>query len=142
LALDVFRSNTSAVGWYDKLGFGEELQTNVARVKLKDLDVHDAPVLRFSEENLASALSDEKYWGFSRLECTHGDRTLTVGVIGGHTCKLLNYDGVSLEEAIVAVAATFRRARTFLIFSFSGHTPPGTQSATCERVLRLSRALR
>lgn len=142
LALDVFRSNLKAVRWYERLGFKLQSQTQVARISLQKTTVCEAPSISFSAEEFALAQSEEKQWGFSRVACTCGEGSLSLGIIGGHTCKLLHFSGISLADAISAIAARFRSERNFLIFSFEGESPSIARAATPETVLRLSRTLK
>lgn len=141
VVLDVFQSNTAARQWYERLGFQQTSESKLARVGLSDLLASDAPQLKYDSEQLQRALSEEAQGGFSKVLCACGPGNLTVGLIGGHTCKLLAYDGISLPQAANALALRFRHERNTLVFSFAGDPPSIAENASVETVLRLSRLL-
>lgn len=141
LVLDVFQSNGRAVAWYQRLGFKEESRCTLYRLNLEDVQITDDTPLIVDQEQYRRALQEEQEWGFSRIECVRAASPVQLGIIGGHTCKVLQYNGFSVRELVVSVALSFSAARTYLIVATDGHEPLSLRCVSSEVVLRLYRPL-
>ena len=138
LALDVFDSNPSVRDWYYHHGYRLTVANFHVRLAMDALMGDGAPLL-CRQDALARALAEEKTLGFSKLECQCGAGRLTVGLIAGHTCKLLDYAELSVEDAASAIANRFKGDRKALIISALPHLPSGWPVLSTEKVLRLLR---
>jgi len=140
LALDVFDSNPSVRDWYYRHGYRLTDASFHIRLAMGALMGDGAPLL-CQQDALVRALAEEEAWGFSKLACQCGSGRLTVGLIAGHACKLLDYSGLSVENAASAIASRFRGERKVLIISALPDLPSGWPVLSSEKVLRLGKAI-
>ena len=140
LALDVFDSNPSVRDWYYRHGYRLTKANFHVRLAMNALIGDDAPLL-CQQATLVHALAEEEAWGFSKLECQCGSGHLTVGLIAGYACKLLDYTGLSVEDAASAIASRFKGERKTLIISALPHLPSGWPALSTEKALRLVKAI-
>jgi GNAT superfamily N-acetyltransferase len=136
LALDVFDSNPFVRDWYYRHGYRLTEASFCVRLAMDALPGNGAPLL-CQQDALVHALAEEGAWGFSKVECQYGSGHLTVGLIAGHTCKLLDYSGLSVKDAALAIASRFKRKRKALIISALPHLPSGWPILSSEKLLRL-----
>lgn len=139
LELDVFASNSSAIRWYSRLGFNTIRELYISRLQMTDiLPSLNKPVVPSGE--LASALNEECRLGCSKICCMQSENRLEVGLIAGHTCKLLNHHGLSEDEAMRAITALFPE-RQYLI-RVSSEPPRALPSLlTFEKLVRMRKML-
>ena len=114
LSLDVFESNARAVQWYTRSGYSNTSQRSLYRIALTGpMDVH---CLLPSRRSLwEQALAAEAQYGFSKVTERIAAGEITLGLIGGVAGKLLDYEGLGLEEAIEAVLRMLNGSRSELI---------------------------
>ena len=139
-ALDVFESNSSAIAWYDRHGYSPVASTFQVRLDMTALTGAGSPLL-WDELAWSEALRHEYSRGFSKIDCTCGSGSVTLGLIAGHTCKLLAYHDVSFDEAILAAALRLKDQRRVIIVSGLPDLPPGLPILSTERAIRLSRTI-
>lgn len=140
LALDVFEGNQIARYWYQRHGYRLHSVSFNARVSLNSI-VDQSIALDCNDESWIQARQEEDRWGFSRIEFACGSGHLTVGLISNTICKLLHFDGVSIEQAVSAIAHTFRKQRETLILSSLPEIPRDLDLLSREKVLRLVKVL-
>jgi ribosomal protein S18 acetylase RimI-like enzyme len=141
LSLDVFQSNTRAVAWYRNSGFREKSVTYLARIALRDAPHKNGMGLRIDKEDIDRALAEEREWGFSKLVCSCGVGCLTLGLIGGDVCKLLNFEGVTLKQALGGISVTFHPDRDIVIVSSHDKLDSSWGPLSTEITLRLTRPI-
>ncbi|MBN1640889.1 MAG: GNAT family N-acetyltransferase [Anaerolineae bacterium] len=138
LVLDVFSSNVQAHAWYQRRGY--QLQSSGFRARLAlDLIPRTGCPLQYDEESWTKAQREEEAQGFSRVECVCGSGRLILGLIANRACRLLAYTGITLEEAVLAVAKHMRGERDALILPSLPAAPTEWPLLGCEKVLRLSK---
>lgn len=140
LVLDVFESNHAALNWYQRLGYHSASASFQARLAIGSIPDKDIP-LDCDEESWVRARREEDYWGFSKVECSCGPGRITVGLIAQTVCKLLNYEPVPIEEAMLAVAHGFREQREILILSSLSEVPSNWHLLSKEKVMHLVKAI-
>jgi len=114
IELDVFASNRRAVRWYERIGFEIVKSSHVYRLCLRKLPKPTTHPMAHSLE-LQRALLEEQHHGFSKLACKYMAHEFLVGLIAGHTCKLLqSSDSLSDHDSAAAIAALFPH-RSYLI---------------------------
>lgn len=141
LALHVFESNEAARDWYLRHGYRLCSTSYHARIGIGSLKGEGIP-LDWDEESWMRARREEDLWGFSQFECVCGAGRLTVGLIAHTNCKLLHHEGVSIEEAALAVAHRFREQRDTLILSSVPEIPSDWPLKSSEKVLHLAKAVK
>ena len=142
LALDVFDSNEVARDWYMKLGYKLHSHRFDVRLALYSLAKKGSLPLNWGSDAWLTALREEKRQGFSKVECQCGQGRLTLGLIANSTCKLLDFEGVTLAEAIFAVGSKLRDEREVLILSSLPHIPVGWPVLSSEKLLRLCKLIK
>ena len=135
--LDVFEQNRHALEWYSRKGYDKESESILSRIALGIVN-KPGPVLNCRVEAWETAINEEMGRGFSQLECSCGYGSVVLGLINQSVCKLLKYEGVSFEDALLSINDYFRgRKRDSLIVSSSrlpaSHWPLSQQ----DRVFRL-----
>lgn len=104
LTLDVFESNLGVRAWYERRGYSSVSTCFLAQVSISKLLGDTFTALDWSPEWPAAAFDEEGSRGFSKAEYQCGSRHIAVGLIGKRICKLLAYDGVTLDDALHTVA--------------------------------------
>lgn len=139
LTVDVYESNPTALEWYLSKGYariGEKYQLRLAIPKKAKIGLE---LLSFSSEDWERARKREAYWGFSRLECKFGSASITVGLIGGNTCRLMSYSNIERESAACLVCQTFAGRREVLIMDADTRPDFDLEIIGVERVLSLEK---
>ena len=90
-----------------------------------------------TDGNLQIAVREEQAKGFSKVDGTCGNGQMTIGLIGGHVCKLLACHDIDLEDAVEAVCARFRSDRPVLIVPALPAVPTAWSILDFEKTLRL-----
>jgi ribosomal protein S18 acetylase RimI-like enzyme len=140
IELDVFASNHRVIDWYERIGFEIVNDLYLYRVCLRNIPQSTiVPVA--DSDGLECALAEEKRQGFSKLKCRYLEQELLVGLIAGHTCKLLE-DCTTLAdyESIGAIAALFPD-RSYLILSSHRPPPAALPVVNYERSIRMRKLL-
>jgi ribosomal protein S18 acetylase RimI-like enzyme len=137
LALDVFESNTRARGWYLDHGYRIQSISLYVRLATRSLSGHGRPPLHWSSDAWIQAIEEERTRGFSKIDCLCGSGRLTVGLIAGRVCKLLGYEGLTVEEALSAIGNQFCQTRKTLIASLASNELPALPVLDYEKSLRL-----
>lgn len=139
-ALDVFKSSEVVRKWYMSRGFRADSVSLVLRLPLRPVYGPHGDQLEYSRKDWMSAIEEEEKRGFSKVDCLSGSGFVSVGLIAGRACKLLKYEGVTLDEAIGAIMERFYPAREELIVTTSGEVPGDVEVASSETVLRLTKS--
>ena len=140
IELDVFAGNRRAIDWYEQIGFETVDDSYLYRVSLRDTAKSTIAPVTTSDE-LDCALAEETRQGFSKLTCRYMEQEILVGLIGGHTCKLLQSCGTLTDhESAGAIAALFPD-RSYLILS--PQTPPAATLPVinCQRSIRMRKLI-
>jgi len=140
IELDVFASNWRAVRWYQRSGFEIVSDLHLYRLCLRDMPRSTfVPVVGSAE--MQRALDEEQRQGFSKLTCRYLEQQLLVGLIAGHTCKLLQpCSTLSDHEAASAIAALFPK-RSCLILSSQNPPDADLPVVDCQRSIRMRKSL-
>lgn len=119
LTLDVFGTNPFAREWYFRHGYHLAAESYHVRLTVDSLMNSGDGAFPLSLDSTAwtRAREAEDRYGFSKVECECGPGHLTLGLIAGTAWKLLNFDGVTLEAAALAIAKHWRDERPILIVS-------------------------
>jgi len=141
LALDVFDSNQWVRDWYQNHGYQFLSASLSALLPLNAWTNESSFSLHCDRAGWARACKEEQVRGFSKIECFCGPGRLDVGLIAGRVCKLLNYEGIGLEDAILAIVGRFRAERKVLIVSSVPHIALDWPVLSIEKVLRLERSI-
>lgn len=141
LVLDVFDSNQPARDWYYLQGYQHQSATFQIRLSTSMLDDASVHPLTYSDESWHNACDEERSRGFSKVESGCGPGRITVGLIGGRVCKLLEYVGVDLEDAVAAVCRHFHNTRSELILTALEAIPIHWPVLSAEKTLRLVKPL-
>jgi ribosomal protein S18 acetylase RimI-like enzyme len=115
LELDVFESNAGAVSWYKNNGFKVVRGTHWYRMSTRHVFPVEvqATVVDFE---LGRAFAEEGQRGFSRIACCWLGRKLLIGLIAGHTCKLLeSYDAA--PQNVAGMILSLFPSRKYLVLS-------------------------
>ena len=140
IELDVFASNQRAIHWYERTGFEVVNDLYLYRVCLHDMARSTIVPLAASDE-LECALAEEQRQGFSKFTCRYMKQELLVGLIAGHTCKLLENRTALTEQESAGAIATLFPDRSYLILS-SHRPPPATLPVVnYERSIRMRKLL-
>ncbi|MBI5034851.1 MAG: GNAT family N-acetyltransferase [Chloroflexi bacterium] len=138
LSLDVFESNTNALQWYLRQGYRVQKSSFLSRIIPASVS---GSGLVFEPGDWAQARSEEQLRGFSKVTGTCSNASITVGLIADHVCKLLAFDGVSLQDAIAAISNHFCD-RQVIIVSSENKLPADWNVLTAERTLYLTKEIR
>jgi ribosomal protein S18 acetylase RimI-like enzyme len=137
--LDVFASNSSVVNWYSKNGFVITGETYVQRFSISHpLRAAIEPMVDQSE--MDRGLTEEQQRGFSQLPFSYNGSEFVVGVIAGHTCKLLQWRDVVPQELGGAISCLLP-SRSFLVITSSRLLALSLPLLSYEHSLRMSKAL-
>jgi lipopolysaccharide/colanic/teichoic acid biosynthesis glycosyltransferase/ribosomal protein S18 acetylase RimI-like enzyme len=139
LTVDVYESNPTALEWYLSKGYariGEKYQLRLAIPKNAKIGLG---LLSFSSEDWERARKREAYWGFSRLECKFGGASITVGIIGGNTCRLMSYSNIERDSAAYLVCQMFAGQRDVLIMNADTRPDVDLEIIGVERLLCLQK---
>ena len=139
LMLDVSDSNQRVRDWYLSHGYGCDTVSFSAIIVPYELASTGAFSLRCDVEAWAHAVEEEQARGFSKVKCLCGSGEITVGLIGGGVCKLLDHEGIGLDDAVLAVAHRFCAERTALIVTSISTVPPDWPLLSVEKRRRLSK---
>jgi ribosomal protein S18 acetylase RimI-like enzyme len=140
IELDVFASNRRAIGWYKQIGFEAVDDSYLFRVSLQSV-AQSTIVPVATKDELDCALAEEQRQGFSKLTCRYLEQKLLVGLIAGHTCRLLERcSKLSDCESIGAIAALFPR-RSYLILSSQTRPPATLPVVNDQRSIRMRKLL-
>jgi ribosomal protein S18 acetylase RimI-like enzyme len=140
IELDVSASNAGALHWYEQNGFKVLQETHLYRILTAQVSRAAAPPT-VSRSELIRALKKERQQGFSKVACLYKNRRLVLGLIAGHTCKLLKGDGVPQLDTAGAISTLFPR-RKFLVISLAQPLNPSVLFVSHERSLRMRKVLR
>jgi ribosomal protein S18 acetylase RimI-like enzyme len=135
--LDVFESNQLAYRWYLNHGYRADSANFQARLLTARGVTRASWPLVVAAGNLQLAVREERAKGFSKVDGTCGNGQITIGLIGGHVCKLLAYHDIDLEEAVEAVCARFQSDRPVLIVPALPVVPTAWPILDFEKTLRL-----
>jgi GNAT superfamily N-acetyltransferase len=114
LTLDVFEHNTSALGWYRKLGF-----QNYGRTALWRVPAVDCPPAPVYLSGLSQADATHRSFGFSSFTLSSGGRDFTIGRLGERWFLITDREFLSNPGAL-QVLATIDPGREIL---FRGDAP-------------------
>lgn len=131
--LDVFASNDTARGWYERRGYPRISSSWQAMVPMSEIERGVA--LTCDAEALRAALREEQERGFSKVSCGE----IEVGLIAGDTARLLARGDLDPFEAASRVAATFRRER--LIVPALSARPDRWPGERVEELIRMRKEL-
>lgn len=141
LMLETFECNRSAVEWYLKSGYHEDSRYFYIRISIKDITEKKYFPLLIDNKRLENAYTEENIYGFSKVKCICGTGKLTIGFISNHTCKVIEYEGIKLEEAIKSICHFFKFKRNILIYNSSSKLSYEWPLLSSEKVLRLSKEI-
>ncbi|MER3424410.1 MAG: hypothetical protein C4293_15525 [Nitrospiraceae bacterium] len=141
LALEVFEKNERARKWYTRFGYHQASTRIHARLALDSLAREDSFSLIWSRDAWVVACVEEELQGFSKIECRCGPGKLALGLIGGHTCKLLDVAGITLGDAAHAVGSRFQGVRNTLIVSSMCEMPLNGQILHTDKSFLLCKSL-
>jgi len=140
LGLDVFESNQWVSSWYQRHGYALQSVSFHVRLKIGTLQ-GEGNLWQCEQKAWAEAIEEEKTRGFSKVDCNWGQGRLTLGLIATRICKLLRYDGISLDEAVSAIMCRFNQEREILILSSLPDIPLNWPLLSVERVLTLRKVV-
>jgi ribosomal protein S18 acetylase RimI-like enzyme len=139
LVLDVFERSPQVVSWYENCGY--HLQSSSFHVCLSldsSIGQASAPLGLTCDEKLEQAALDlEQKWGFSKIDYACGTGTLSVGLIADRACKLLKYEQVEIEQAVLAICNRYRNTRQVLIVSSLAELPKHWKILCADQAFRL-----
>lgn len=141
VGMDVFDSNKRVCDWYVLEGFEPVSTRYIGLLEMCHVTLAEQLLLQVEPDLIATALSEEKLWGFSRIEATCGGGHVTVGLINDRVCKLLDYGGVNLELAIAAIRRHFCGQRESLIVSSDEPLPASWAISSWESITRFQKGL-
>lgn len=136
LMLDVFDSNRRVRDWYGNHGYQPHSASLCARLAL-DAWPESSFLLNYSDDDWARTRREEQVQGFSKIKCFCGPGQLTVGLIASRVCKLLDYEGIKLEDAVLAIVHRFRTEREILVVSSLSDIPSDWPVINVDKILRL-----
>lgn len=136
VALDVYSQNTRAYAWYLNCSY-RPIQ-NTKQIVIEIARIACAPsFLHWSNKELADAVHEEAQQGFSKVAAYATDVKLIVGIIGGDICKLLEYDGLSLNAALSEIRMQFFGTRTELVVGGLDEVPGNLPIKHVSEIVRL-----
>ncbi len=139
--LDVFASNHRACEWYLAQRYAIQSCQWVMQVEIVDWKAASDTAIEIAEPVLHRGQIEEARRGFSKIECVSGSSSLTVGLIAGHTCKLLGFSGLSQMQAVASVCRQFRNQRQILIVPSAGKPPADWPLASVEKIWQMTKTL-
>lgn len=141
LSLHVYESNPVALKWYLSRGYAQIGERYQLRLAVPESATMGLESLSFSTEDWKRARKEEVYWGFSKLECKLGSASITVGIIGGDTCKLMSCSNIGQESAAHLVCQMFAGQRHVLIMDADARLGLGLEIMGAERALCLQKGV-
>jgi ribosomal protein S18 acetylase RimI-like enzyme len=140
MELDVFESNSGIVEWYSRSGCSIVSRSLLYRIDLahtaqRSYGPQIDPLL------LQSALAAEQHDGFSKLACNIRGGEITLGLIEGVACKLLGYQGLSLDDAVDAAVALVNGSRSEMIVSSLNLPNTKLPLLSCETIVRMAKEI-
>lgn len=136
LALDVFASNVYACEWYYANDYQPKTDRYLVLLPMTRKGAKNYHLISVVED-LERALVAESVDGFSKVEFRAEDTIVVVGLINGNTCKLLSYDGISLEDSVIFICEQFGMDRELLVVSDLSSIPSEWTPMHSDKVLRL-----
>jgi hypothetical protein len=136
LTLDVFDSNQWARDWYWNHGYQFLSSSFSALLPLNAWTSGSSFSLDYDRASWTRSCTEEQVRGFSKIECPCGPGRLELGLIADRVCRLLNYEGIGLEDAILSIARRFGTERKVLIVSSLPHIVLDWPVLCVEKVLR------
>jgi ribosomal protein S18 acetylase RimI-like enzyme len=103
--LDVFENNLNVIAWYRRRGYEEESRRYLAHMRLRGEGARG--VWEVDPTQLELALKMEATRGFAAVRVIGSAGYVSVGLIAGDTCKILDKGGVSLADALLVVRDQF-----------------------------------
>jgi ribosomal protein S18 acetylase RimI-like enzyme len=138
LVLDVFDSNAIAKKWYLSHGYQIESFSYLTRLSMWNQNIVRPSIgLTYDVEQWNRALQEEQEHGFSKIKCSSGPIQLTVGLIAGNVCRLMDYSNISLDDAIISIIRMFGSHRRVLVISSVHKISSDWQVLSSEKVIRL-----
>lgn len=139
LLLDVFQSNVRVLNWYARQGYEPISEAFRTKLILREWNPDSCCKLVCERTVWRDALQKERDCGFSKLPmfCESGQGKVTVGLIAGHVCSLVDRERIDETEAILAVAERLRGSRDSLVLSTLAPVPPDWPVGGSERVIRM-----
>jgi ribosomal protein S18 acetylase RimI-like enzyme len=142
LVLDVFDNNAIAQKWYLSRGYQVELFNYLTRLSMNAQNSVRSPIpFTYDMEQWNRALREEQERGFSKIKCSSGRMQLTVGLISGDVCKLIDYSVISFEDAVAAIIGMFGSHRRVLVVSSASEVSSDCQVLSSEKLIRLFKAV-
>jgi GNAT superfamily N-acetyltransferase len=139
-ALDVFASNADAHQWYLNQGYHPLEESMMCRF-LVTPGLAKASRISCPRQELSAALAAEQALGFSKLVCQCGKVQMTLGLIGGHTCRLISPAFPSEETLSAVLQWASRQNRQIVIAAISNDFRHRGKLASKELSIRMTRAL-
>jgi GNAT superfamily N-acetyltransferase len=121
--LKVFASNQRAVRWYLRVGYRQTAQSWLCRLRLNEIPSGDPDALTLGPAELTQALQQERALGFSKVNGWFRGAQITLGFIGGHTCKLLRFEPSLVWPLAQALRSTMSASRGTLIVTLAAPPP-------------------
>lgn len=137
MSLDVFEDNTMAYNWYLAHGYVQRESSFHVRIDIAASANCGSPMLQYDSFAFRRALEEEKRWGFSKVDCECCDGQLTLGLIAGIACKLLDCAAISTQVAIQSISKHFYSQRKELILSRVPNIPNSARLISAHRAVRL-----
>lgn len=138
VGLDVYVNNERAYDWYLNRSYRPTHHTRQIVVEVQRI-AYGKPVLHWDNVELSDAIREESLQGFSKVKAQSTDAKLVVGIIGGDVCKLLEYEGLSLDEALSEICSQFSGARTELVVGGLDQIPRNLQIKQSSEIVRLAK---
>lgn len=141
LALEVLVSNNRAVSWYKERGFTATSRLVAAELLLPQT-LHPqrrGPRLSMEEALWNRALEEERQQGFSKIEFSHSEGSIVIGLLAGRAFRLLSSGQLPLHEAIQTVAHSLGRVRPTLLLWGVPSVPVGCRVLRSEWILRMEK---
>jgi GNAT superfamily N-acetyltransferase len=139
LELDVFESNSGVCEWYCKARYAPRSFASLASLAL-GWEGESRYEVDFEPEVWHLACQEERERGFSKFACVCGPGKLTLGLIAEHVCKLMSFENITMEDAVVAINSRFSGMRDALIVS-SQEIPANWPLLASETIITLSKSL-
>jgi GNAT superfamily N-acetyltransferase len=140
-SLDVFASNPKAHSWYEKEGYRPDRESWLCRFMASRPAPAPTCELICDSPATTTALEIERKFGFSKMPCECSGNLLTVGLIAGHTCRLL--DSVVPIEQIASALMRWEKLhrREILIAWWPGLPDSEWPLVSTELSIRMLRAV-
>lgn len=141
VSLDVFESNDKACRWYANRKYSEVSRQILTSVRLDKCTRIAATTLTLVPGELERANLQLIEQGFTKVEATCSTGRLSIGLIASDCCKLLDFNGLTVEQAVASIATHFGNVRSRLLVTTN--EPLGADIAfdAVENVRRLTKPL-